>query len=128
MDDDIDDNCDGATGDNNDDDATDDNGDDDGNGVMDDYVNDDDGDCTTDDGVDDDGYGAMDDDIDNDCDGATDGRHRLEACGGCATKSDARRRHTTTGDLTTSQRTRCKWEERRQRTRVDRASIGRGCA
>ena len=52
----------------------------------------------------------------------------MEACGGCATKGDARRRHTTTGDATTSRRTRDKREERRQQTRGDGASIGRGCA
>jgi hypothetical protein len=52
----------------------------------------------------------------------------MDVCGGCATKSDARRRHATTGDVTTSQRTRGKREERRQRTKGDGASIGRGCA
>ena len=52
----------------------------------------------------------------------------MDVCGGCATKGDARRRHATTGDATTSRRTRGKREERRQRTRGDGASIGRGCA
>jgi hypothetical protein len=95
-----------------------------------DDINDDDGDRTTDgdrmtdDNVDDDGYGTTDDNIDDDCNGATDGRHRLDACGGCGTKGDARRRHATTGNATTSGRTRCKQEERRQRTRDDRALIG----
>ncbi len=89
--------------------------DDDGNGAMDDDVNDDgdgatdvddddgdpttDSDRTTDDDVNDDGYGTTDDDIDDDCDGVTDGRHCLDACGGCATKCDARRRHATTGNV-----------------------------
>ncbi len=82
----------------------DDDVDDDGDGATDDGIDDDhgdpttDGDRTADDDVDDNGYGTMDDDIDDDCDGATDGRHRLDACGGCATKCDARWRHTTTGD------------------------------
>jgi len=53
---------------------------------------------------------------------------RMDACGACATKGDARRRHATTGDATTSRRTRGKREERRQRTRGDGASIGQGCA
>ena len=53
---------------------------------------------------------------------------RMEACGGCATKGDARRRHATTGDGTTSLQTRGKWEERCQWTRGDGASIGQGCA
>ena len=52
---------------------------------------------------------------------------RMDACGGCATKGDARRRHVTIGDATTSRRTRDKREERRQRTRGNGASIGRGC-
>ncbi len=52
---------------------------------------------------------------------------RMDACGGCGTKGDARRRHATTGYATTSWRTRGKWEERRQQTRADGASIGRGC-
>ena len=30
----------------------------------------------------------------------------MDACGGCATKGDARRRHATTGDATTSRQTR----------------------
>ena len=82
----------------------DDDVDDDGDGATDDDVDDDngnpttDGDCTADNKVDDDGYGTTDDNINDDCNGATDGRHRLDACGGCATKCDARRRHATTGD------------------------------
>jgi len=40
------------------------------------------------------------------------------------TKRDARRRHTTTGNATTSRQTRGKWEERRQWTRGDRALMG----
>jgi hypothetical protein len=52
---------------------------------------------------------------------------RMDACGACATKGDARRRHATTGDVTTSRCTRGKREERRQRTRGDGASICRGC-
>ena len=54
---------------------------------------------------------------------------RMDACGGgcAATKGDARRRHATAGDATTSWHTRGKWEERRKRTRGDRASIGQGC-
>ena len=53
---------------------------------------------------------------------------RMDACGGCSTKCDARWRHATTGDATTSRQTRGKREERHQRTRCDGASIGRGCA
>jgi hypothetical protein len=54
---------------------------------------------------------------------------RMDACGGCPTKCDARRRHATTpGDATTSRQTRGKQEERHQWTRGDGASIGRGCA
>jgi len=53
---------------------------------------------------------------------------RMDACGGCATKGDARWRHATTGNVTTSRRTRDKLEERRQQTRGDWALIGRGCA
>jgi hypothetical protein len=53
---------------------------------------------------------------------------RMDACGGCSTKCDARWRHATTGDATTSRQTRGKQEERHQRTRCDGASIGRGCA
>ena len=53
---------------------------------------------------------------------------RMDACSSCATKGDARRRHTTTGDATTSRRTRDKREERCQQTSGDGASIGRGCA
>ncbi len=79
---------------------------------------------TTDDNIDNDGYGVTDDDIDDDFNGVTDGHHRLDVCGGCAAKGDARRRHVTTGDATTSRRTRCKREERRHRTRGDRALIG----
>ena len=52
----------------------------------------------------------------------------MDACGGCATKGDARQRQATTGNATTSQRTRGKWEEKRQWTRGNGASIGRGCA
>ncbi len=85
-------------------------------------------DRTTDDDVDNDGYSVAEDDIDDDCNGATDGHHRLDACGGCATKDDASRRHTTTGDMTTSRQMRCKREERHQWTRGDRASIDQGCA
>jgi len=51
----------------------------------------------------------------------------MDACGACATKGDVRRRHATTGDATTSRRTRGKREERRQRTRGGGASIGQGC-
>ena len=108
----------------------------DGNGAMDNNINNDcngtmgndDEDRTTDDDVDDNGNGGTDDDIDDDWDGTTGGCHRLGACGGCATKGDARRRPATTGDATTSRQMRCKWEERRQQTRGDRALIGRGCA
>ena len=124
MDDDIDDDCDGATGNDDDNDATDNGVDDNGDGATEDYVDDDNGNRTTDDDVNDDGYGATDDNIDNGCDGATDGRHCLDACGGCATKGDARRRHVTTGNATTIQRTRCKWEERRQRTRGREREVG----
>jgi hypothetical protein len=53
---------------------------------------------------------------------------RMDACGGCLTKCDARRRHATTGNATTSRRTRDKREERHQWTRGDGASIGQGCA
>ena len=53
---------------------------------------------------------------------------RMDVCGGCATKGDARQRHATTGNVTTSRRTRGKWEERCQWTRGDGASIGQGCA
>jgi hypothetical protein len=52
---------------------------------------------------------------------------RMDACGGCPTKCDARQRHATKGDATTSRRTRGKREERHQWTRCDGASIGRGC-
>ena len=52
----------------------------------------------------------------------------MEVCSGCVTEGDARRRHATTGNVTTSQQTRGKWEERRQRTRGDGASIGQRCA
>ena len=52
---------------------------------------------------------------------------RMDSCGGCATKGDARRRHVTTGNVTTSRQTRGKREERFQQTRGDGASIGRGC-
>ena len=117
MEDDIDDNCNGATGNGDNDDATDNDVNNDGDGAMEDYVNDDNGDCTTDYDVNNDGYGATDDSINNDCDGVTDSRHCLDACGGCTTKGDARRRHATTGNATTSQRTRCKQEERHHRTR-----------
>ena len=41
-----------------------------------------------------------------------------------STKDDARRRHATTGDATTSRRMRGKWEERRQRTKGNGALIG----
>ena len=49
---------------------------------------------------------------------------RMDACGGCATKVDARRRHATTGDATTSRQKIGKREEKRQRTRGNGASIG----
>ncbi len=52
----------------------------------------------------------------------------MEACGGCAMEGDTRRRHATTGNVTTSRQTRGKWEERRQWTRGDGALIGRRCA
>ena len=52
----------------------------------------------------------------------------MDACGGCVTKGDARQRHATTGEATTSRRTRGKQEERHQRTRGDGISIGQGCA
>ena len=52
---------------------------------------------------------------------------RMDACGTCATKGDARRRHATTGDVTTSQRMRGKQEERHQWTRGNGASICQGC-
>jgi hypothetical protein len=51
---------------------------------------------------------------------------RMDACGGCVSKGDARRRHATTGDATTSQQTRGKQEERHQRTRGNGALIGGG--
>ena len=117
MDDDINDDCNGVMDDENDEDATEHEVDNDGNGAMEDYVDNEDGNRTTDDDVKDDGYGTTDEDIDDNCNGATDGRHCLDACGGCAKKGNARRRHATAGDATTSQQTRCKREERRQRTR-----------
>jgi len=49
----------------------------------------------------------------------------MDAWSGCATKGDARWRHVTTGDATTSQQTRGKREERCQQTRGDGASIGK---
>ena len=52
----------------------------------------------------------------------------MDACSACVIKGDTRRRHATTGDVTTSRHTRDNWEERRQRTRGDGASIGQGCA
>jgi hypothetical protein len=52
----------------------------------------------------------------------------MDACGDCATKGDARRRHATTGKATTNQQTRGKREERRQQTRGNGALIGQGCA
>jgi hypothetical protein len=52
----------------------------------------------------------------------------MDTCGGCATKGDARRRHATTGDATTSWRMSGKREERRQQTSGDGALIGQGCA
>jgi hypothetical protein len=52
----------------------------------------------------------------------------MDVCGGCAMKGDARRRHVTISDATTSWQMRGKQEEKRQRTRGDGASIGRGCA
>ena len=117
MDDDIDNDCNGRSGNDNENNATDDDVNDDGNGATEDYVNDDNGNRTADNGVKDDGYGPTDDDIDNDCNGGTDGCHRLDTCGSCSTKGDVRWRHATTGDATTSQQMRCKQEERCQRTR-----------
>ena len=131
MDDVINNDCYGATGDKEDNNATDDDIDNNGNGTEDCDVDDDDGDRTTDgdrktdDDVNNDGYGTTDDNIDDNCDGATDGRHRLDACGFCMTKGFARWRHATTGNTTTSRGTRCKWEERRQRTRGDRAALAK---
>jgi len=53
---------------------------------------------------------------------------RMDACGGCLMKGDARWRHATTGNATTSRRTRRgKREERCQRTRGNGASICQGC-
>jgi len=52
---------------------------------------------------------------------------RIDACGGCAMKGDTRWRHATTGDATTSRRTRAKREERHQWTRGDGALIGQCC-
>ena len=52
---------------------------------------------------------------------------RMDVCGGCAMKGDTRRRHSTTGNATTSLHTRGKWEERSQQTRGDGALIGQGC-
>ena len=49
---------------------------------------------------------------------------RMDACGACALKGDAWRRHATTGNVTTSRSTRGKREKRRQQTRGDGASIG----
>ena len=77
--------------------------DNDGNGATEDYVDDDDGDRMTDDDINNDSYGATDDNINDGCDSAMDGCHCLDACGGCATKVDARQRHVTTGNTTTSQ-------------------------
>ena len=135
IDDDIGDGCNGMTGNNDNDsnNATDNDVDDDGNGATDNYVDDDDGNRrmdgnrTTDDDVNNDGYGTREDNIDTDCNGEMDGRHCLDN-GGCATKGDARWRHATTGNATTSRQTRCKREERCQWTRSDRALIGQGCA
>ena len=135
MNDDINNECDGAMGNNDNDNnsATDDNVDGNGNSAMDDDVDDDDGDRTTDldrtkdDDIDDDGYGARDNDNDNNCNNVTDSCHRLDVFGSCTMKGDARRRHATTGNATTSRLTRCKREERHQRTRGDRALIGQGC-
>ena len=143
MDDDIDNDCDGATSDNNDDggdndsddnNAMDNNVDNNGDGATDDNVDDDNGnltlnsDCTAEDNVDDNGYGRTKDDINDNYNGATDGCHCLDACGSCVTKGDTRRRHVTTSNVTTSWQTRCNWEERRQRTRGNRALMGQGCA
>jgi hypothetical protein len=52
------------------------------------------------------------------------GGSRMDAWRGCPTKGGARRRRTITDDTTTSRQTRGKWEERRQRTRGDGASMG----
>ena len=124
--------CNGVTDDDVDDDgngATDDDVDyDNQDGATDDKVDDNDGNGATDDNIGDDCYGATDNEVDNDGDGTTGGRHRLDACGGCALKDDGWWRHATTGNATTSGRTRGKQEERCQQTRVDGALIGRGCA
>jgi hypothetical protein len=106
TDDDIDDNCNGATGDNNDNDDNDDHDDassddDDNDDATDDDVNDD-GNSATGNEVDNDGNGTTDDDIINNCNGTMGGRHCLDGWGGCATKGDARWRHATTGNATTS--------------------------
>ena len=52
----------------------------------------------------------------------------MDACSTCVIKGDMRRRHETTGDVTTSRHTRDNREERRQWTRGDGALIGQGCA
>ena len=49
---------------------------------------------------------------------------RMDACGGCTTKGDARQRNRRCDN----QGTRGKQEERGQRTRGDGVSIGQGCA
>ena len=117
MDKDINDDCNGAMGNGDNNDTMDDDVNNNGDGVTEDYINNDNGDRTTNNNVKDNDYGVTDDNIDDNCDGATDGRHCLDVCGSCATKGDARWRHVTTGDATPSQQTRCKQEERRQRTR-----------
>ena len=101
-----------------------------GNGVTYDNVDDGNGnhmmddDRTMDDDVNKNGYILTDDNINDNCNGTTNGCHCLDACDGCTMKGEARRRHVTTGNATTSQQTRCKREEKRQRTRGDRALIG----
>jgi hypothetical protein len=79
--DDINDDCDGATGDDDDDDDDHDNamGNDNDDDVTMDKDVDDYGNGATGDEVDDDGDGAMDDDVINNCNGATGGRHCLDA-------------------------------------------------
>jgi hypothetical protein len=50
----------------------------------------------------------------------------MDACGGCPTKCEMRRRHATTGNAATSRQTRGKREERHQWTRGDDARYS-GC-
>jgi hypothetical protein len=108
---------------------------------MDGYVDNDDGNCMTDDDIDNNCNGATDDNIDNEWNGVTDDKvdndgtarrvvpiiwmreaaaqQKMKQCGG--TQQQAM-------NATSSRQTRGKWEERRQRTRGNRASIGQGCA